>query len=179
LARITPDVKKNLPEYLYLCMCEFDEFQTCLTLNSRSAILGHITKETLLKIALPIPSLDGQKAILKYLDHCSSEIDSLIAALARQGELLDRYKRDLITNAVTHGLSDWVPAVDSEVDWIGEVPEHWSVTKMKWMFEIVKRIYGKEDRDVLSITQRGLKVKDIESKEGEPADPMPIIRLSM
>ena len=56
------------------------------------------------------------------------------------------------------------------MDWIGEMPEHWDVTKTKWMFEIVKRIYGKEDRDVLSITQRGLKVRDLESNDGQLAE---------
>ncbi|MEG0227913.1 MAG: restriction endonuclease subunit S, partial [Lachnospiraceae bacterium] len=47
---------------------------------------------------------------------------------------------------------------------------HWNVTKMKWMFEIVKRIYGAEDRDVLSITQRGIKIKDIDSNDGQLAE---------
>jgi type I restriction enzyme S subunit len=72
--------------------------------------------------------------------------------------------------AVTKGLDKSAPMKDSGVDWIGEVPAHWEVTKTKWMFEIVKRLYDKEDRDVLSITQRGLKVKDIESNDGQLAE---------
>lgn len=59
---------------------------------------------------------------------------------------------------------------DSGVDWIGDIPEHWEVTKTKWMFEIVKRLYDKEDRNILSITQRGLKIKNIEENDGQLAE---------
>ena len=129
-----------------------------------------ITQSILKDVWLVVPPKDEQKTIIAYLDRRTDEIDGLLADLARQAEMLDRYKRELIANAVTHGLRKNMPTVDSEVDWIGDVPSHWAVTKMKWMFETVKRIYGKEDRDVLSITQRGLKIKDIESNEGQLAD---------
>lgn len=122
------------------------------------------------RLAIVTPPLNEQEQIVAYLDRCTAEIDTLLADLARQAELLDTYKRELIANAVTHGLNKNATTVYSGVDWIDDVPSHWAVTKMKWMFEIVKRIYGKEDRDVLSITQRGLKVKDIENNEGQLAE---------
>ena len=81
--------------------------------------------------------------------------------------MLEQYKRELIANTITKGLNKSAPMKGSGVDWLGNVPEHWNVTKMKWMFEVVKRIYGAEDRDVLSITQRGIKVKDIDSNDGQ------------
>jgi type I restriction enzyme S subunit len=117
-----------------------------------------------------LPTLREQTAIAAYLDRLTAEIDTLLADLQAQSEMLDRYRRELIADAVTHGLDKAVPRKNSGVDWIGEMPAHWNATKTKWMFEIVKRIYGKEDRDVLSITQRGLKVKDIDSNEGQLAD---------
>lgn len=58
---------------------------------------------------------------------------------------------------------------DSGVDWIGEIPEHWKVVKLKYIFKILKRIAGSEGFDVLSITQRGIKVKDVTSGEGQLA----------
>lgn len=84
--------------------------------------------------------------------------------------MLEQYKRELIANTITKGLNKSAPMKGSGVDWLGNVPEHWNVTKMKWMFEVVKRIYGAEDRDVLSITQRGIKVKDIDSNDGQLAE---------
>ena len=57
----------------------------------------------------------------------------------------------------------------SGVEWLGEVPEDWGIKKIKYLFEIRKRIAGKEGYPVLSITQRGIKVKDTISGEGQLA----------
>ena len=56
---------------------------------------------------------------------------------------------------------------DSGVEWLGEIPEHWNLKKFNYLFQIKKRIAGKLGFDVLSITQHGVKVKDIESGEGQ------------
>ena len=56
---------------------------------------------------------------------------------------------------------------DSSVQWIGEIPKHWQVKRVKHLFKIVKRIAGELGHDVLSITQKGIKVKDIKSGGGQ------------
>ncbi|HNB43916.1 MAG TPA: restriction endonuclease subunit S [Burkholderiaceae bacterium] len=56
---------------------------------------------------------------------------------------------------------------DSGVDWLGEVPVHWSVQRLRRIFEIRKRIAGEEGHQVLSVTQRGIVVKDVESNDGQ------------
>lgn len=58
---------------------------------------------------------------------------------------------------------------DSGVEWLGEIPEHWQVKKLKFIFKVQKRIAGELGHDVLSITQNGIKVKDVESGEGQLA----------
>ena len=58
---------------------------------------------------------------------------------------------------------------DSGVEWLGEVPECWKVKKLKYLFKVRKRIAGALGYDVLSITQKGIKIKDIESGEGQLA----------
>ena len=58
---------------------------------------------------------------------------------------------------------------ESGVDWIGTFPADWVTCKNKYLFDIVKRIAGKEGYDVLSVTQQGLRVKDIDSGEGQLA----------
>ena len=56
---------------------------------------------------------------------------------------------------------------NSETEWIGEIPKHWSIKRLKYLFSINKRISGELGYDVLSITLNGIKVKDIESGEGQ------------
>lgn len=55
----------------------------------------------------------------------------------------------------------------SGIEWLGDVPEHWTEKRVKHLFVINKRIAGEEGYDVLSITQKGIKVKDTESGEGQ------------
>lgn len=58
---------------------------------------------------------------------------------------------------------------DSGIEWLGDIPAHWQLRRLKFVVEIVKRIAGKEGFDVLSITQKGIKIKDVESGEGQLA----------
>lgn len=117
-----------------------------------------------------VPSPKEQKEIVDYLDRVTGQIDYSLDGFENQLKMLETYRREVIANTITKGLDKTAPMKDSGVDWMGEVPKHWNVTKMKWMFEIVKRIYGAEDRDILSITQRGIKIKDIDSNDGQLAE---------
>jgi type I restriction enzyme S subunit len=56
---------------------------------------------------------------------------------------------------------------DSGVEWLGQVPEHWGVRKIRWLFEIKKRIADELGFDVFSITQQGIRVKDLDSNDGQ------------
>lgn len=56
---------------------------------------------------------------------------------------------------------------DSGVEWLGKVPSGWGVKRIRHLFEIRKRISGAEGHEVLSITQQGIKPKDIESGDGQ------------
>lgn len=138
----------------------------------------HNAKSTVDSIRLPVlknfpivvPSPKEQKEIVDYLDRVTGQIDYSLDGFENQLKMLETYRREVIANTITKGLDKTAPMKDSGVDWMGEVPKHWNVTKMKWMFEIVKRIYGAEDRDILSITQRGIKIKDIDSNGGQLAE---------
>ena len=56
---------------------------------------------------------------------------------------------------------------DSGVEWLSDVPESWAVRRIRFLFQIKKRIAGTEGHDVLSITQQGIKVKDLEASTGQ------------
>jgi type I restriction enzyme, S subunit len=80
---------------------------------------------------LPIPPLSEQTAIAQFLDDKTTKIDEAIAIKEKQISLLKERKQILIHRAVTRGLDDTVKLKDSGVEWIGEIPEHWEVKRLK------------------------------------------------
>jgi len=79
----------------------------------------------------PIPSLDEQRAIAAFLDRETARIDALIEKKRRQIELLQEKRSALISHAVTKGLDPNAPMKDSGIEWLGEIPEHWEIRKVK------------------------------------------------
>lgn len=88
------------------------------------------------RVSIPLPSLPEQKKIVSYLDKRCGEIDSAIGAAKELIEEYKEYKRSLITEAVTKGLDPKVKTKDSGVEWIGKIPEHWNVTKVKYLGDL-------------------------------------------
>ncbi len=111
-----------------------------------------------------------QQQIVHFLDRKCTAIDTAIEKTKKSIEKLEEYKKAVITKAVTKGIDPNVKMKDSGVEWIGEIPEGWEVAKTKYLFRILKRIAGQEGFDVISITQKGLKIKDITSNEGQVAE---------
>ncbi|WP_428069060.1 restriction endonuclease subunit S [Chryseobacterium gambrini] len=81
---------------------------------------------------LVVPSLEEQQTIATFLDDKTAKIDQTIAIKEKEIELLKERRQILIQKAVTKGLDDTVKLKDSGVDWIGEIPEHWEVRKLKF-----------------------------------------------
>ena len=82
-------------------------------------------------IWLPVPPLPEQKAIVRYLNYFDRRIRRYTAAKQKLIGLLEEQKRAIIHRAVTRGLDPNVPLKDSGVEWLGEVPEHWEVARLK------------------------------------------------
>lgn len=87
---------------------------------------------------LPIPPKSEQDRIVAFLDQKTAEIDALIAKKQRQIELLDEQKAILINRAVTRGLNPNAKLKPSGIEWIGEIPEHWQVKKIKYLSQIFR-----------------------------------------
>ena len=79
------------------------------------------------------PPIKEQKAIANFLDQKTAEIDGLIADKEKLIELLQEKRQAIISEAVTKGLNPNVKMKDSGIEWIGEIPEHWEVTKIKYL----------------------------------------------
>ncbi|EPR5004276.1 restriction endonuclease subunit S [Escherichia coli] len=87
---------------------------------------------------LVFPPLEEQSLIAAFLDKKTALIDEAISIKEKQINLLKERKQIIIQQAVTQGLDPNVPMKDSGVDWIGKVPAHWEVKKMKFIFDSIQ-----------------------------------------
>lgn len=95
---------------------------------------------------LAIPPLHEQQAIVNYLKDKTLKIEQYVSARERERELLDSLKQSEIANVVTKGLNPNVKMKDSGIPWIGEIPEHWTLRRVKFIFTESKdkSVLGKE-----------------------------------
>ena len=84
---------------------------------------------------IPFPAIKEQQAIADYLDTATAKIDEAIAQQQKMIDLLNERKQIIINNAVTKGINPDVPMKDSGVDWIGKIPEHWEVLRIRYIGE--------------------------------------------
>jgi len=84
----------------------------------------------------PCPSLDEQRSVAAFLDRATTRIDELVAKKRRLIELLQEKRSALITETVTKGLDPKVAMRDSGVQWLGEIPAHWKVRRLKHVASI-------------------------------------------
>lgn len=92
-------------------------------------------------IVVAFPSHEDQKRIAEYLDTRTSEIDLLIEQTERSIDLLEEYRKSVISETVTKGLDIDVPMKDSGIEWIGEIPEHWDVDSLSRSMDMITNGY--------------------------------------
>lgn len=156
------------PKYIYyLLKPQYDLINAVLAKGSTNQT--ELQRQWLRDFQIPIPSLREQTQIVLYLDWKNSELNRFIHEKKNQIRKLQELKIAKIDQLITKGLNSHVPMNPSGIEWLGDIPEHWKVDHIKQHFIIKKRIAGKEGYDVLSITQQGLKVKDISTNEGQMA----------
>lgn len=97
-----------------------------LDVISNKATIAHLTVDKLNTIPVPLPPRDEQIAIAAFLDHETGKIDELIAEQEKLIALLDEKRQAVISHAVTKGLNPNVKMKDSGIEWLGEVPAHWT-----------------------------------------------------
>ncbi|MBN3897301.1 MAG: restriction endonuclease subunit S [Nostoc sp. NOS(2021)] len=97
------------------------------------ATIAHFTVEKFSQMWIWLPPLSEQRAIANYLDHETAKIDTLISDKERLLDLLTEKRRALITDAVTHGLNPTIPLWNSGFEWLGKIPQHWNVKRIKFL----------------------------------------------
>lgn len=137
--------------------------------DKHGSAMQHVTKNIFDNYKIPFPSIEIQEAIAKRLDEELYVINSIISETQQSIDELKKYKQALITEAVTKGLDKNVEMKDSGIDWMGSIPSQWRIAKMNSLFRIVKNIANDQNPRVLSVTQSGLKIKDITVNVGQMA----------
>ena len=84
---------------------------------------------------VPVPSIEEQEAIVSFVSRKAKEIDEAIDIKEREIALLNERNKILTQKVVTQGLQQKAPMKDSGVEWIGQVPEHWEVKRIKSLIE--------------------------------------------
>lgn len=111
-----------------------------------------ISMSKLNKELIPYPSPLEQQRIANFLDQKTGEIDEAIAKKQRLIELLKEQKAILINQAVTKGLNPNISIRDSGVEWVGEIPEHWSIKRAKFLFKEVDERSHAGTEELLSVS---------------------------
>ena len=119
------------------------------------------------KIFIPVPPLSEQNAIANFLDKKCAEIDKLTADIKTQIEVLENYRRSIITETVTKGLNPNVEMKDSGIEWGGEIPADWEIHPVYYYFgeRKHKNTFGKES-NLLSLSYGKIIRKDINTNDG-------------
>ena len=131
-------VKNNSinPKYLNYLLSG-DTYRKLLYTQGNGFTRINLRLEKLQNLSLLIaPIIKEQKAIANYLDNATNKIDTLIIKQKRLIELLKEKRQALISKAVTRGLDDSVEMKESGVEWLGEIPEHWEMKKLKFIATI-------------------------------------------
>ncbi|MDE0087621.1 MAG: restriction endonuclease subunit S [Candidatus Poribacteria bacterium] len=126
-----------------------DRTRRYFEVNSNGITRYGLGKASIENLLLPIPPDSEQQQIANFLDRKTEQIDELIHIKERQIELLQEQRTVLINQAVTKGLDPNVEMKPSGMEWIGEIPAHWKIKKLKYVAKILpsnvdKHIYPDE-----------------------------------
>ena len=146
------DCSVEFAKYLFFSM--YGRGVTKLYFNQTTGIQNLNIPKFFREEKIPLPPFAEQARIADFLDSKCSEIDALTADIQKEIEVLEEYKKSVITEAVTKGLAPDAETKDSGIEWIGEIPKEWSLLKAKYIF-IQRNQKGNEiSLQLLSPTQK-------------------------
>ncbi len=162
---IRPDNRRILPKYAnYL----FRGYDVCKAFHNMGVGMRKTLsfKEFKHQPCL-YPSLDEQHQIVSFLDRKCSAIDTAIEKTKKSIEILEEYKKAVITKAVTKGLDPDAKMKDSGVEWTGEVPETWDVKQLrKFYSRRLNKNKSLQEKNLLSLSYGNIIRKNIDTKGG-------------
>lgn len=159
--RLSIDIDKMFAYYYLISLTD------ALRAEIHETTMGFITMGIMNDSYIAFPELSEQKRIAGYLDDRCSEFESLVSDIQSQIEVLEEYKRSVITEAVTKGLDPDVEMRDSGIVWVGDIPAHWITHPLYFYFgeRKNKNALGLET-NLLSLSYGKIIRKDINSNGG-------------
>lgn len=131
--------KEVISQYLfYLSQSRDFQDKACATMCGVGG-LKRISPLFMRTYEFDMPSIENQQRMVTYLDTKLSEIDHQVSLLTSKRDAYLRLKKSIISHAVTRGLDPNVKMKDSGIEWIGEVPAHWEVKRMKDICDYISR----------------------------------------
>ena len=152
--------------FLFMSDCWRKQIRECVN----GVKLFSISQKLIKKTSILIPPEDEKVRIVNYLEEHCATIDNVLDKIRASIEEYKKLKQAVITQAVTKGIRNNRGLKDSQSTWFGQIPSDWNMRKIKYIFKIQKDIAGEEGHAVLSITQKGIKPKDLSKNEGQLAE---------
>lgn len=131
VAKMSP-LKGYSSNFLTFCFSQLYAGKVNYPSIKQTTGIQNLDSDAYLMEKFSFPSYEEQTQIATFLDHETAKIDTLIDKQQQLIELLKEKRQAVISHAVTKGLDPDVPMKDSGVEWLGEVPEHWIIQKIKW-----------------------------------------------
>jgi|688.fasta_scaffold218213_2 type I restriction enzyme S subunit len=124
-------------DYMFYVLASniFHEF---INLQKSGTTISHLYQNVFENFQYPFPPLDEQEKIAQFLDYKTKQIDELIKKKETLIEKLDEKRTALISHAVTKGLDSSVPMKDSGIEWLGNIPKHWTILKLGRLCDVTK-----------------------------------------
>lgn len=114
---------------------------------------------------LPVPPRDEQDQIVRFLDWKVSSINKLINIKKKEIKAIDALKRSMVSHAITRGLTTDASMKDSGVKWLGDIPAHWKITKLRQILHPVSEKKHPEFPLLSVVREQGVILRDVEDKE--------------
>ena len=128
-------LKKTYEPRYFFYLTKSAGFQEWLGTVSIEATIGNVNAEKYSNFSFPEPNTETQCLIANYLDRETARIDALVAEKERMLALLEEKRAALISRAVTRGLDPDVPMRRSGQAWLGEIPAHWQILRLKFLVD--------------------------------------------
>ena len=159
---IRSEINKLLKYYFLI-----NGFKEHIYLNSQGSAQPNISETEILDFNISLPSKSKQQSIADFLDEKTQEIDNIISKTKKAIEEYKKYKQSLITETVTKGLDKDVEMKDSGIEWVGEIPEHWGLERLKYSFlEHKSKNIGNKEKNVLSLSYGNIVKRNIKDNFG-------------
>ena len=151
---------------VYLLSCMYSKSAIWPYIKFTTGIQNLDLSSFLANEKIPLPPFYEQEIIANYIESKTSKIDEYIKEKEKEVQLLNELK-EAIAKVVTQGLNPNVKMKDSGISWIGMIPEHWEVSRMKRIFSEAKEKTTTEGGTLLSLSQyTGITLKDDAKKVG-------------